>query len=454
MAYLSDWTQGTLTVTNGSAAVTGVGTVWNGAGLAEGDLIFVNGLTGVILTVNSATSITLDKPWPGTTAAGVTYRARYQSDGSRYTAVAKQVLQDLQAGNVSAIAGLVGTANSLPMFTGPGAMSLLATGTVGRAGLAAATADAFATAVGGVRNGGGTNMGTNQARFGWHTDGTSGLIGQVDALSLGKIYNTYYAVNLGGAPTIRSEIGAFSTSGGTISGSVTSTGNIWAQGGMQAGTLQLIGVAGTDTGVFYDVGSVGGSTSRRWAVYRAGFGVGEPGSNQGSDLRYNRHDDAGSFLGAPLIINRRYGIVMTNENPMCFAIPTSNSPSTTTLTPGQHYGWLGASTGFTYLRGASNALFTIGGNPGVGGRALHVPLTGLYRIFCTMTASVAGTIVSIALNGVAFRHFRVPDANWTTMHVTLLVSFNANDYLSIIGASGSPVILNNECAIVVELISL
>src|SRR5918993_3246681 len=60
---------GTVAVTNGNATVTGTGTSF----IADpGDLLVVNGTSAVILTRNSATSITLETVWPGTTAGAAT----------------------------------------------------------------------------------------------------------------------------------------------------------------------------------------------------------------------------------------------------------------------------------------------------------------------------------------------------------------------------------------------
>jgi hypothetical protein len=66
---------GTVTLTNGSAAVTGLGTAWL-ANAYDGDLIvFSSPVTGVnmVASVQSNTSLTLASPWTGVTTSGVAY---------------------------------------------------------------------------------------------------------------------------------------------------------------------------------------------------------------------------------------------------------------------------------------------------------------------------------------------------------------------------------------------
>jgi len=129
MPTLSDYTSGTITLTNGSADFTGTGTGWLSAGFREGDVIFdVPGATefmGVIETITGEGTGTLTQPWEGPTLAGVSYRMRFMSDGSRMTAAARQLIEQLGNGNVQALAGLIGAANKVLAFTGPGAMGLI-----------------------------------------------------------------------------------------------------------------------------------------------------------------------------------------------------------------------------------------------------------------------------------------------------------------------------------------
>lgn len=126
MALLSDYTAGTVTVLAGGTAVTGVGTAWLTAQFQEGDEFIAPGWHGIIQSVNSNTSLTL---YPtgirGAALTGSTYRLRYQGDGSRLTAQARQLIQMLSGnGNLEALGGLGGAANTFPIFTGAGTMDV------------------------------------------------------------------------------------------------------------------------------------------------------------------------------------------------------------------------------------------------------------------------------------------------------------------------------------------
>lgn len=128
MALLSDYVSGTLTVTNGSADVVGVGTGWRSMGFREGDTLFdIPGATefeAVLADVPATeTTLTLTTPWEGPTLTGVTYRLRFQSDGSRVGAQSRTLVEQLGNGNIEAFAGLTGP--GIPSFNGPHSMEML-----------------------------------------------------------------------------------------------------------------------------------------------------------------------------------------------------------------------------------------------------------------------------------------------------------------------------------------
>lgn len=124
----SDWTFGTITLTNGSAAFTGEGTLWLNAKLTEGDTIFDLPGTpyqGTILAITGQGTGTLTKPWDGPTIT-TAYRMRFQPDGSRVPAQAAQLIELLGNGNLLAFAGLAWSGGTqFPAFNGAGAMVLV-----------------------------------------------------------------------------------------------------------------------------------------------------------------------------------------------------------------------------------------------------------------------------------------------------------------------------------------
>jgi len=69
---LSSYNTGTVSVSNGSAVVAGSGTAWAVA-LVAGGMLSSAGLAVPIASVDNDTSLTLDYPWPGTTASGAAY---------------------------------------------------------------------------------------------------------------------------------------------------------------------------------------------------------------------------------------------------------------------------------------------------------------------------------------------------------------------------------------------
>ena len=72
MALGQIYTTGTVTVTNGSATVTGAGVIWTD--VIDGDTLQVGTTQAFVLSVNTALDqLTLKAPWAGTSAAGAAY---------------------------------------------------------------------------------------------------------------------------------------------------------------------------------------------------------------------------------------------------------------------------------------------------------------------------------------------------------------------------------------------
>ncbi len=140
---------GTATLTNGQKAVTGQGTQWL-ANVVKGDQIYdANGLAvGFVDTVNSNTSITLLDNWGGTTQAAGKYTIYRVSDSVRVEQFSQRLLNLLLGGNLSAEGDLVGAADRLSYYTGPGAKALTPLTSFARTLLDDANAAAFWVSLG------------------------------------------------------------------------------------------------------------------------------------------------------------------------------------------------------------------------------------------------------------------------------------------------------------------
>lgn len=126
MAIRPDYSAGTVSITAGTTALVGAGGAnWLGADIQPGDTFLVQNLVAVVAAVVDATHITLASNWTGTTLAAAPYRIRYQPDGSRYSAAARDLIDQLGNGNVLALSGLTGALDEIPIFTGAGAMTTI-----------------------------------------------------------------------------------------------------------------------------------------------------------------------------------------------------------------------------------------------------------------------------------------------------------------------------------------
>ncbi|WP_192798553.1 hypothetical protein [Brucella anthropi] len=106
MAVLSDYTSGTISLANGSATVTGTGTLFEVTRFREGDTLQIQNLTAVIASVDSDTQLTLTEPWTGTSIVDGPYRARQLADGTRVGTQAATLIELLGDGTLAGIAAL------------------------------------------------------------------------------------------------------------------------------------------------------------------------------------------------------------------------------------------------------------------------------------------------------------------------------------------------------------
>ncbi|EPE99545.1 hypothetical protein [Rhizobium grahamii] len=127
----SSYKDGTVSVATGSTAVTGTNTFWGTPG-GEGNPILPGDWFGVhkgyairIASIEGNGALTLANPWPGPPQTDEPYEVMLQSDNARMATSTRQLLQQLMNGNIAAFTGLNGEPDTVPYFTGPGAMGLL-----------------------------------------------------------------------------------------------------------------------------------------------------------------------------------------------------------------------------------------------------------------------------------------------------------------------------------------
>lgn len=208
---------GTVSVGAGSTTVTGSGTAWNTAGLQAGDDFRASGLTVPIASINSATSITLSRAWPGSALSGANYDIRRIPDEVRYLEASNQLLQKLAGGTLTSLGSIAGAANFMPYWTGAGVMGSTALTPLGRTLMGSADAPSMRTTLGLVLTTSAVDTAagrvTKVGDFGW------GQIGTVPEIPDFQGTNTatglyYYAT--ASTPNAAANIPAGAVSQGTI----------------------------------------------------------------------------------------------------------------------------------------------------------------------------------------------------------------------------------------------
>ncbi|NTH50474.1 hypothetical protein G6L09_05730 [Agrobacterium rhizogenes] len=123
------YTTGTITLTNGSAVVTGAGTAWQTA-LIVGGIIYAEAAGGnsmPILTVDSDTQITAAVKWKGATGSysyALVIDTAYDRQVLANATTLAQIIQALNKPSVSALSALTPANNKLPWFSGANTAAL------------------------------------------------------------------------------------------------------------------------------------------------------------------------------------------------------------------------------------------------------------------------------------------------------------------------------------------
>lgn len=122
------YTTGTVSLTNGSAVITGIGTAWAAALIAGGTVyVEADGNPLPILSVNSETQITAAIKWKGATGTYPYAIMRDTAYGQQTVANANALATYIQRLNNEALAALAvldPAADKLPYFTGDGTAGL------------------------------------------------------------------------------------------------------------------------------------------------------------------------------------------------------------------------------------------------------------------------------------------------------------------------------------------
>lgn len=134
---------GTATLTAGSTAMVGQGTLWLGNVRSGDQVVSYAGETAIVDTVDSNTSITLVRAFQGASQAAAAYEIVYTPDDPFTQTLARQVLQAISGSALVGLSGLVPAARKLPYFDPTGAAALTDLSDTARTLLAGATGAAM-----------------------------------------------------------------------------------------------------------------------------------------------------------------------------------------------------------------------------------------------------------------------------------------------------------------------
>lgn len=139
---------GTASLTAGSTAMVGQGTLWLG-NVRPGDMVAsYYGETAIVGTVNSNTSITLTRTFRGASVVAGAYEIIYTSDDVYAQALGRQVLQSISGSALVGLGGVAPAARKLPYFDSSAAAALTGLSDFARTLLDDATAADACTTLG------------------------------------------------------------------------------------------------------------------------------------------------------------------------------------------------------------------------------------------------------------------------------------------------------------------